>query len=355
MIRLYPEQLLSQLNEGLRSSYLLWGNEPLLLQESQDNIRRVAEQHGFVEHFSFSLDNHTEWDEIFSLCQSLSLFASRQSITLLLPENGPNTAMAERLTKLSELLHEDILLILRGHKLTKAQENSAWFKAIGKNGVYVSCLNPEQNRLPQWVAQRAKSMGLSLEDEANQLLCYCYEGNLLALSQALERLSLLYPDNRLTLHRVEDAVNDAAHFTPYHWVDALLAGKIKRAWHILKQLRQEDTEAIILLRTIQRELMLLLTLKRQEKTTPLKTLFDQHKVWQNRRTLLTTALQRLSLQDLHSAIYLLTQMELCIKQDYGQSIWADLETLSMLLLYGNTLGKTHGKILPESFLNASYH
>ncbi len=342
MIRLYPEQLRSQLNEGLRGCYLLWGNEPLLLQESQDSIRKVAEQHGFLEHFTFTLDNHTDWDEIFSLCQSLSLFASRQSLTLLLPENGPNTVMAEQLTKLSALLHADILLILRGHKLTKAQENSPWFKVIGQNGVYVSCLPPEQHRLPHWVAQRAKNMGLFLEDEANQLLCYCYEGNLLALAQALERLSLLYPDNQLTLLRVEEAVNDAAHFSPYQWVDALLAGKIKRAWHILKQLRQEDTETVILLRTIQRELILLLTLKRQHTTRPLKALFDQHKVWQNRRSLLSDALQRLSQQELQSAIHLLTQMELRVKQDYSQSIWADLETLSMLLC---------GKPLPESFLN----
>lgn len=33
MIRLYPEQLRAQLNEGLRAAYLLLGNDPLLLQE----------------------------------------------------------------------------------------------------------------------------------------------------------------------------------------------------------------------------------------------------------------------------------------------------------------------------------
>ena len=38
MIRLYPEQLRAQLTEGLRAAYLLLGNDPLLLQESQ--IRR---------------------------------------------------------------------------------------------------------------------------------------------------------------------------------------------------------------------------------------------------------------------------------------------------------------------------
>ncbi|MBT1655042.1 DNA polymerase III subunit delta, partial [Klebsiella pneumoniae] len=77
------------------------------------------------------------------------------------------------------------------------------------------------------------------------LLCYCYEGNLLALAQALDRLALLWPDGKLTLPRVEQAVNDAAHFTPFHWVDALLSAKSKRALHILQQLRLEGSEPVI--------------------------------------------------------------------------------------------------------------
>ncbi|KHS86327.1 DNA polymerase III subunit delta [Pectobacterium brasiliense] len=341
MIRLYPEQLTAQLHEGLRGCYLVFGSDPLLLQESLDSIKRVAQQHEFSEHFSFILDLHTDWDAIFSTCQALSLFASRQSLLLVLPENGPNAAMGENLVKLSGLLHPDILLILRGHKLTKAQENSAWFKALAQDSVYINCLTPEQAQLPRWVAQRAKSMKLTLDDQATQLICYCYEGNLLALSQALERLALLYPDGKLTLPRVESAVNDAAHFTPFHWLDALLAGKGKRAWHILQQLKQEDCEPVILLRTLQRELLQLLALKRRISDTPLRTLFDQQKVWQNRRDLLTQALQRLSLQQLQQAVRLLTQVEITLKQDYGQSVWSELESLAMLLC---------GKALPEAFI-----
>ncbi|QDW34242.1 MULTISPECIES: DNA polymerase III subunit delta [Yersinia] len=343
MIRVYPEQLVAQLHEGLRTSYLLCGNEPLLLQESQDHIRRVAAQHDFTEHFSFTLDAHTEWESIFSLCQALSLFASRQTLLLSFPDSGLTAPMNEQLVKLAGLLHPDILLILRANKLTKAQENSAWFKALSTNGVLVSCQTPEQAQLPRWVSTRAKSLNLDIDDAAIQLLCYCYEGNLLALSQALERLSLLYPDGKLTLPKVEQAVNDAAHFTPYHWLDALLAGKSKRAWHILQQLQQEDSEPIILLRTLQRELLQLLTLKRRMDQVPLRALFDQFKVWQNRRPMMTQALQRLSMQQLQQAVHLLTQMEIRLKQDYGQSIWPELETLSMLMC---------GKILPESFFNA---
>lgn len=333
MIRLYPEQLRAQLKEGLRAAYLLLGNDPLLLQESHDAVRQIAATQGFDEHHSFTLDKSTDWQEIFSLCQAMSLFATRQTLTIQLPENGPNAAINEQLATLVSLLHSDLLLIVRGNKLTKAQENAAWIAALANQSVLVTCQTPEQAQLPKWVAARARQNNLQLDDAANQLLCYCYEGNLLALAQALERLSLLWPDGKLTLPRVEQAVNDAAHFTPFHWVDALLAAKSKRALHILQQLRLEGSEPVILLRTLQRELLLLVNLKRQSAHTPLRALFDKHRVWQNRRGMTTEALNRLSPEQLRQAVQLLTRAELTLKQDYGQSIWSELESLSLLLCH----------------------
>lgn len=333
MLKLYPEQLRAQLNEGLRAAYLLLGNDPLLLQESQDAVRQAAAAQGFDEHHTVALDASTDWNALFSLCQAMSLFASRQTLLLQLPDNGPNAAINEQLVTLTSLLHDDLLLIVRGNKLTKAQENAAWFTALGNRSVLVTCQTPEQAQLPRWVANRAKQNNLQLDDAANQLLCYCYEGNLLALAQALDRLTLLWPDGKLTLPRVEQAVNDAAHFTPFHWVDALLAGKSKRALHILQQLKLEASEPVILLRTLQRELLLLLNLKRQMAHTPLRALFDKHRVWQNRRAVTTEALNRLSPNQLRQAVHLLSRTELIVKQDYGQSVWAELEGISLLLCH----------------------
>ncbi|MGL4726932.1 MAG: DNA polymerase III subunit delta [Scandinavium sp.] len=335
MIRLYPEQLRAQLSEGLRAAYLLLGNDPLLLQESQDAIRAAAMAQGFDEHHTVSIDASTDWNALFALSQERSLFASRQTLMLLLPENGPNAAINEQLAALTGMLHDDLLLIVRGNKLTKAQENAAWCSTLSERAVQVSCQTPEQAQLPRWLAARAKQHNLQLDEAASQLLCYCYEGNLLALAQALERLSLLWPDGKLTLPRVEQAVNDAAHFTPFHWLDALLAGKSKRALHILQQLRQEGSEPVILLRTLQRELLLLVNMKRQSASTPLRALFDKHRVWQNRRPLFTEALNRLSTEQLRHAVSLLTRTELTLKQDYGQSVWAELDSLSLLLCHKN--------------------
>lgn len=343
MNRIYPEQLGAQLQDELRACYFILGNEPLLIQESLDLIQQRARTLGFDEHYSVTLDPHTDWEALFSQSQSLSLFASRQILTLTLPDNGVNAAMGERLTQLAGLLHPDLLLLLRGPRPTRAQENAAWYKQLSTQATLISCQTPEQAQLPRWVANRARQMQLQLDEAALQLLCYCYEGNLLALAQALGRLALLYPDGRLTLPRVEQAVNDAAHFSPFHWVDACLAARAKRAWHILSQLRQEGCEPVVLLRTVQREVLLLLQLKRASQQTPLRTLFDRHKVWQNRRPLLTQALQNLALPQLYQAVALLSQCEQIIKQDFGQSVWPQLESLTLLLC---------GKTLPESMLHA---
>lgn len=198
MIRLYPEQLRAQLTEGLRAAYLLLGNDPLLLQESEDAIREAAAAQGFTEHHTFSIDNSTDWQAIFALSQAMSLFASRQTLLLILPENGPNAAINEQLATLVGLLHDDLLLIVRGNKLTKAGECRMAHRH-GSARRRVSCQTPEYAQLPRWLAARAKQHQLQLDDAASQLLCYCYEGNLLALAQALERLALLWPDGKLTL------------------------------------------------------------------------------------------------------------------------------------------------------------
>nr|VXZ87204.1 DNA polymerase III subunit delta [Klebsiella pneumoniae] len=69
----------------------------------------------------FSIDNSTDWQAIFALSRAMSLFASRQTLLLILPENGPNAAINEQLAMLVGLLHDDLLLIVRGNKLTKAR------------------------------------------------------------------------------------------------------------------------------------------------------------------------------------------------------------------------------------------
>ncbi|MDO5054903.1 MAG: DNA polymerase III subunit delta [Pasteurella oralis] len=348
MNRISTEQLGSSLQHRLAKLYYLVGQDPLLLSESQDLINQAALMQGFDEKNVISVDSNTNWNDLFERCQSMGLFFNKQILFLNLPENL-STTLQQQLQELISLLNEDILLVLQLTKLTKTTEKQKWFiqsHDYDPQAILVSCQTPNIEQLPRWISNRAKTMGLTIEEQAIQLLCYSYENNLLALKQSLQLLALLYPDSKLTYQRVQATVEQSSVFTPFQWVDALLEGKIKRAQRILMGLQAEDVQPIILLRTLQRDLMTLLVLsKPQHKASirsnlpvqQLREQFDKLKVWQNRRPLFSQAFQRLTYKQLYLIFQQLAQLERAVKQEFSQDIWDKLAELSVVICQPNNM------------------
>ncbi|MEX4490142.1 DNA polymerase III subunit delta [Haemophilus influenzae] len=340
MNRIFPEQLNYNLAQGLARVYLLQGQDPLLLSETENSICQVANQQGFDEKNSIQVDSQTDWVQLIESCQSMGLFFSKQILSLNLPENF--TALLQKnLQELISVLNKDVLLILQVAKLTKAIEKQAWFIALNQyepNVILINCQTPTVENLPRWVKNRTKAMGLDADDEAIQQLCYSYENNLLALKQALQLLDLLHPDHKLNYNRVISVVEQSSIFTPFQWIDALLMGKANRAKRILKGLQAEDVQPVILLRTLQRELFTLLELTKPQQrimTTEklpiqqIKTEFDRLKIWQNRRPLFLSAIQRLTYQTLYEIIQELANIERLTKQEFSDEVWIKLADLSV--------------------------
>lgn len=340
MNRIFPEQLNHHLTQGLARVYLLQGQDPLLLSETEDTICQVANEQGFDEKNIIQVDNQTDWVQLIESCQSMGLFFSKQILILNLPENF--TALLQKnLQELISVLHKDILLILQLAKLTKAIEKQTWFITLNQyepNAILINCQTPTVENLPRWVKNRTKAMGLEADDEAIQQLCYSYENNLLAFKQALQLLDLLYPDHKLNYNRVISVVEQSSIFTPFQWIDALLMGKANRAKRILKGLQAEDVQPIILLRTLQRELFTLLELTKPQQrimtteklpTQQIKTEFDRLKIWQNRRPLFLSAIQRLTYQKLYESIQELANIERLAKQEFSDEVWIKLADLSV--------------------------
>ncbi|AUI85526.1 DNA polymerase III subunit delta [Vibrio azureus] len=328
-MRIFADKLADHLTKHVKQVYLIFGNEPLLIQESREAIQAMARQQGFEERHRFVVDASLDWNQVHDCFHALSLFSSRQLIELELPESGVNATVSKELVSLYEMLHDDIMLVLIGSKLTKAQENAKWFKTLSNKGDWVSCLTPDLQRLPMFVQARCRTLGLKADQQSLQMLAQWHEGNLFALSQSLEKLALLYPDGELTVVRLEEALSRNNHFTTFHWIDALLAGKANRAQRILRQLEAEGVESIILIRSIQKELSQLLNMHQDLTQMSMSQLFEKHRVWQNKRPLYNAALTRLSQQRIYALLSLLTQAEIQAKTQYEQSVWPTIHQLSL--------------------------
>ncbi|WP_074213627.1 DNA polymerase III subunit delta [Salinivibrio sp. ES.052] len=331
-MRTYPEQLAQQLNQPLRQTYLVFGSDPLLKLEARDAICQAARTQGFEEHHRFLIDGQLNWQDVFDCCQALSLFSSRQIIELTCPENGLSSAQTKQLTELANNLHPDILLLVQGERLNKKQESAKWFTTLSKKALYVVCHTPDARHFPRFIEQRCRALHLQPDQPALQLLAQWHEGNLLALVQSLQILQLLYPDGTLTLPRIESALSRHHHFTPFQLTDALLAGKAQRAQRIVEQLHAEGEEPTLLLRLIQRELKQLYTLQEQgQQGRPLNIVFDQLRVWQTRRPMITAALKRLNLPRLAALLRHLAQLEIRLKTDFSRDPWPDLHYFCALM------------------------
>lgn len=337
MQKIFPETLQLSLAKGLQPFYLLTGSDLLLVNESKDLIVQAARTNGFEEKQEVDIKTDTHWEALFEIAQSMGLFFSRQIIVLNFPES-PTATQFKQLAELFALSHNDLLFVLYLPKFTKAMEKQAWFSQIEPQLVQIQCQTPEIGKMPQWLSHRAKSMNLALENEANQLLCYSYEGNLLALKQALQLLQLRFPDGKISLNRAQEIVEHSAQFTPFQWIDALFEGKVGRSQRILQHLQNEDVQAVVLLRIVQKELMILLEITRSP--TPitssnqplfignLRNEFDRLKIWQSRRPFYTQAAQRLSYKKLYALIQQLAELERKVKQEFSDDIWQELTRFS---------------------------
>ncbi|MGF1768497.1 DNA polymerase III subunit delta [Enterovibrio makurazakiensis] len=329
-MRVYPEQLTQRLSQGLCQTYLLFGNEPLLKQEAQQSIITEAAKQGFDEKHRFTVDNQLNWQDIYDTCQALSLFASRQVIVLTLPESALTTAQANALKELAPMLHQDLVLILEGPRLNKKQESAKWFTLFQGNGLYVPSNTPDARQLPRFVENRCHALGLKPDHESVLLLAQWHEGNLLALSQSLMKLQLLYPDGELTLPRLQDALSRSNHYTPFQLTDALIEGKAKRAVRIVRQLEAEGVEITILLRVIQKELIQLCKMQEYGASgMTLNKIFDHYRVWQARRAPLTSALHRLTLPKLMGLVQSLAEIEIMVKTDFDSQPWPALSAFCL--------------------------
>lgn len=333
MIRISADQIKSKLGSPY---YLILGSDPYLQNYAQSQIEAALKQVGFDEKLAFIIDNNTDWAAIYDSCQSLNLFSSNNLIILDFAEGGLNASVVTKLNTLAERLTPEIALIIKLHKISKTQENAVWFKTLSDKLIIVNCTTPDINQLPQWINHYLQQRQIKIEAKAIELLCYYYEGNLLALTQLIEQLALLYPNHHITYDQIEENINDSAIFTPYHWIDAIISHKSKRAMHILAQLKINEFEPLILLRIIQRELLLLIHLTKASQKTTLKQAFDEYKIWQSRRTMYTNFLARSDINSLYHALAKLAEMEIGLKHDYSFAIWDALAVFTLDLMGVNS-------------------
>jgi len=342
-MKIYHNQLPQTLSQGFKPVWLVFGDEPWQKNDSLASIKKHANQQGFSELIRFSSDNKFDWQQLIDEYQSLSLFASQRIIeveftTIKIGDSGNKSllALSEIIEKNSAL--QDVIFIFHGPKLDGPSANRKWFKTLTQLGCYLPLYDIDAKTLPRWLQNQARTLKLNLSAELSLLLIELFEGNLPALEQELQKLSLLFtPNQQIALSDAEHLVINQAKFNPFQIIDALLQGNCKKCITMLDKMQQEGTAAGQLVWVFHKEItQLYAMLTKLSDGNPLNDIYKEYRIWDKRKPLYQHALTHISLVNVKRALSRLADIDLLTKTSSEFNSFILLADLCLTLYQGET-------------------
>ncbi len=331
-MKLNPQQLTSHLSSGIQGVYLLSGDEPLLVEETLDEIRETAHKNGFDEREAHLVERSFDWDEFEAGLQNLSLFAPRRLIELRLPTGKPGEKGAKKIVTLVVDKIPDTILIFIMPRLDKQAANSKWARTLAREGVWINHHAPDRGSLPRWIEGRLEKAGLSCDADALDLLAARVEGNLLAARQEIDKLALLADGTHIDIDTMRDAVTDGARYDVFQLTDAALAGNGRRAARILQGLKREGVAAPLVMWSLGREISVLTDVVHGiDRGLSAGRAMSDARVWQARQNLIGHAARQLDVVSARELLRRASETDRIIKgARFGQT-WNALMELTLTL------------------------
>jgi len=285
-----PDQLGSSLKKQIYPVYLISGDESLQQMECADRVRARCREQGYLEREIIDVDAKFEWQNFTDEAASLSLFSNQRVLDVRIPSAKPGRQGSQALQQYCENLPDDMVLLITSGKLDSGSKNSAWFKAIDKNGLVVQCWPVGTEQLPAWVEQRFRARDMAAETEVVDYVCEHVEGNLLAAAQEIDKLRLVIGPGKINFDDVRETITENSRFSVFELVDCALRGNRKRVIKVLDSLRAEGVEPIMVTWALAKDIRLLASVA----ATPASAEYSLSRsgVWKTRMELFRACLSR---------------------------------------------------------------
>jgi DNA polymerase III subunit delta len=256
---MYFDEFLNRLKGDLPGMVLLFGDSDGVISEGaravREKFRRQAPD-GTVQAFDGAPDG---LGEVLSAAQTVSLFASSQLLLVQHAEKtlGGHSEAALRLLKdyfanPNPAAH----LVFLAPGLRKTAKAVA---AAERMGWAVQCSDIPEWKLSGWLKQQAQARGLTLPEEAGQILVQKIGSDIAYLQRALEQLAdYAYPQKAITVEMVRELPAPGIESEIFPMLDAVGMRQAERALGMMNRLQDGvDTGTIMLLYGRMRELLMI--------------------------------------------------------------------------------------------------
>jgi DNA polymerase-3 subunit delta len=235
----------------LKPAYLIWGEDEAKLDAWRRRLRARAEEEGSDATLEILRDERLSAQAVAEAIQALTLSAGRRYVLADGVERWSDRDVKEVAAALSQLPPETVVVFM-----ARGKEPKALVKAVascgGESHGYEA---PRPAAYPAWVRERARDLGLELEQEAAELLVERIGHSQQRLMRELEKLSIFAGEDGPIGSEVVGAVTTSAvEARAYELADAVVEGDPQRALQIAEDLRARGEDMMHILFALLRQL-----------------------------------------------------------------------------------------------------
>ncbi len=330
-MRLPFKALDAQLARYFPGSFLVFGEEPIQQNEAIDAIRTLARKQTFSREV-VDITSALDWDKLTNQLSASNLFSQKRFVECRLADNV-FSKIEKSITALAKTpLPADLALLISCHKIDYKIQKTNWFKQIEQKFCVIGVSPLSREETLSWIQMKLKQAGFKVNAGTAELLLERTEGNLAATFQAIERLKLSHPDTTLSAETILSTVSMDTRFSVFLLIDALLTGSSDRVHHILRGLKNEKLDPILVLWAITKESRILLTLcTKLKQGIPQSQAFTQCGIWRRKEPLVQKCIQRVTFHTLHSILLQAKKTDDIIKGRIPGDPWRSLSTMCLTL------------------------
>ncbi|HBF08980.1 MAG: DNA polymerase III subunit delta [Gammaproteobacteria bacterium] len=333
-MQLNPGQLKNILSKPLSDSpvRIIWleGKEPLLLQETRDNLLQWAQKS--IEHRQLhQIDQSFDWEQLIAENASFGLFDESKIYDLRFIRSTIKNDDITALVQLLEVIDDQKFIIISSDKLEKKTMNLKAFKKL-QDFIGIMTFWPMQSRdYPSWIYKFAKQHNLQFEQDTVDWLTSQHEGNLLALQQCLDRIAYTSDKNKtLSITDIKSSTLFQAKYTTFDVVDMAMQGQTVKALQAIQQLKSQGQEPILMLWAFNNGFEALDTYHRKQaqgQSMP----WPQFKVFGPRIQIFDRAAKRMNKQQIEAGMHFAGKIDAMIKGLIKFDVWQAMMQLSVMM------------------------
>jgi DNA polymerase III subunit delta len=141
----------------------------------------------------------------------------------------------------------------------KVDMRRSFFKQFNTLGAGVNFKKLYDNQVPQWIGQRAKHLGIGIDERAIALLRLYIGPNLRELAGEIDKLSIYVGEGEtITGDAVQEGIGGARHNNIFTLTDAVGAGNRRKAHVLMRRLLTSGEEPLRILAMVSRHFQLIL-------------------------------------------------------------------------------------------------